>query len=198
VPEEKAFRISAVVLAAGAGRRFGDGGKLLAPFGDDRLIDGALRAALTAPVDEVALVVGARGDAVAAHAQGRWPDPRLRPVVAPDWAKGLSASLAAGIHAVEGADAAFVFLGDMPRIPTAVLDPLAEAVRRGAAAAAPWRDGRRGHPVLFSAALFPSLRTLTGDQGGGRLLGELGEAVARVAAPDDGVLFDVDRPDDLP
>lgn len=198
MPEEKAFRISAVVLAAGAGRRFGDGGKLLAPFGDGRLIDGALRAALTAPVDEVALVVGARGDAVAAHAQGRWPDPRLRAVVAPDWAQGLSVSLAAGIRAIEGADAAFVFLGDMPRIPTVVLAPLAEAVRCGAAAAAPWHGGVRGHPVLFAAALFPSLLALTGDQGAGRLLSQLGEAVARVPAPDDGVLFDVDRPEDLP
>ena len=198
MPEEKAFRISAVVLAAGAGRRFGDGGKLLAPFGDGRLIDGALRAALAAPAESVVLVAGARGDAVADHALNRWPDPRLRAVVAPDWSQGLSASLAAGIRAVEGADAAFVFLGDMPRIPTAVLGPLAEAVRRGAAAAAPWHGGVRGHPVLFAAALFPALRTLSGDQGAGRLLGQLGEAVARVATPDDGVLFDVDRPADLP
>ena len=86
----------------------------------------------------------------------------------------------------------------MPRIPIAVLEPLAAAVRRGAAAAAPWHGSDRGHPVLFAAALFPSLLALTGDQGAGRLLSQLGDAVARVPAPDDGVLFDVDRPEDLP
>jgi molybdenum cofactor cytidylyltransferase len=195
VPEEKAFRISAIVLAAGAGRRFGDGGKSLAPWGGGRLLDHGLRTALAVPSDEVVVVTGARADAVAAHVRGLTDDPRLRLVQAPDWADGLSASLAAGIRAVRGADAAFILLGDMPRIPAAVLVPLAEAVQRGAPAAAPVFQGARGHPVVVSAALFPQLEALTGDSGAGRLLAGLGEALARVEAPDDGVLFDVDTPD---
>ena len=197
MPEEKAFRVSAVLLAAGAGRRFGDGGKLLAPHGAGRLIDGALRLALAAPVAEVVLVTGARGQDVADHAAALTRDPRLRVVEAADWADGLSASLRAGIGAVAGADAALVLLGDMPRVPVAVLAPLLAAVRGGAPAAAPVFRGLRGHPVAFSAALFPQLLALTGDQGAGRLLAGLGEGLTLVEAPDDGVLYDVDTPGDL-
>jgi CTP:molybdopterin cytidylyltransferase MocA len=48
----------AVVLAAGAGARFG-GGKLLAPYMAGVLLDGALAAALAAPACSVTLVTGA-------------------------------------------------------------------------------------------------------------------------------------------
>jgi len=197
VPEEKAFRVSAVLLAAGAGLRFGDGGKLLAPYGGGRLIDGALRLALASPVEDIVLVTGSRGAEVADHAAAMTDDPRLRRVVAADWADGLSASLRAGIGAVAGEDAALVLLGDMPRVPASVVEPLVAAVRAGAQAAAPMFQGQRGHPVAFSAALFPQLLALTGDQGAGRLLTGLGEGLTLVEAPDDGVLYDVDTPGDL-
>ncbi|MFZ5670714.1 MAG: NTP transferase domain-containing protein, partial [Pseudomonadota bacterium] len=68
----------------------------------------------------------------------------------------------------------------------------------GAPAAAPVFEGRRGHPVLFGASLFPALLALRGDQGAGRLLDGLDEGLARVRAGDDGVLFDVDTPGPLP
>ena len=74
---------------------------------------------------------------------------------------------------------------------------LAQAVLGGAAAAAPQFDGRRGHPVLFTAALYPRLLALSGDRGAASVLQSLGDTLALVDAPDDGVLFDVDRPSDL-
>ncbi len=92
---------------------------------------------------------------------------------------------------------AFVFLGDMPRVPHAVLERLASAVRAGAPAAAPVFEGQRGHPALIGAALLPQLATLSGDAGARAILKELGEWLALVEAPDDGVLFDVDQRGDL-
>jgi molybdenum cofactor cytidylyltransferase len=38
---------------------------------------------------------------------------------------------------------------------------------------------------------------LNGDRGAGALLRDLGDQLAIVPAPDDGVLFDIDRPADL-
>jgi molybdenum cofactor cytidylyltransferase len=90
-----------------------------------------------------------------------------------------------------------VFLGDMPSVPHAVLAPLAEAVAAGAPAAAPVFEGRRGNPVVLSRALFPQVLALNGDAGARRLLDDLGERLAQVESPDAGVLFDVDRPEDL-
>jgi molybdenum cofactor cytidylyltransferase len=58
--------------------------------------------------------------------------------------------------------------------------------------------GRRGNPVLLSSALFPQLLALTGDAGARGVLQGLGDRLALVESPDDGVLFDVDEPGDLP
>jgi molybdenum cofactor cytidylyltransferase len=201
VTEGKATqRFEAVVLAAGAGARFG-GGKLLAPWRGGALIDGALAAALAAPVRQVSVVWGADAmvaDAVRAFAARVGAGERLRLVHAARHTDGLSASLRAGVEAL-AADCAgvFIFLGDMPKVPTAVLAPLGAAVAGGAPAAAPVFGGRRGHPVLFGAGLLPGLLSLSGDRGAAGVLDRLGERLRLVAAPDDGVLFDVDRPGDL-
>lgn len=185
----------AIVLAGGQGRRFG-GGKLLAPWRGGVLLDGALDAALAAPVGGVTVVTGA-DPGVDAHVRAR-ADPRLRAVHAADHAKGLSASLKAGIASLPAETAAaLIFLGDMPLTPREVLGPLVDAVLAGADAAVPVHQGRRGHPAALSARLFPRLMTLEGDQGAGRLLDGLGAALAAIETADKGVLGDVDRPEDL-
>ena len=188
--------LEAVVLAAGAGSRFG-GGKLLAPYEGGMLLDGALAAAFAAPVRAVTVVTGS--DAVVVGAAAQAFDPRIRLVHAPDHAEGMGASLRAAIAGLSAdVGGAFVFLGDMPRVPHEVLMPLAQALFAGAPAAAPTFDGRRGHPVLLGRALFPDLLALTGDTGARAVLQRLGDRLALVEAPDDGVLFDVDAPGDLP
>lgn len=184
--------IYAIVLAAGSGSRFG-GGKLMAPWRDGALLDGALDAAFAAPVQAVHVVVGA-DPAVAAHAEARG----ARVVEARDHALGLSASLKAGIAAMpEDAVGALVLLGDMPRVPHAILEPLVAAIEAGAPAAAPVFEGRLGNPVALSAALFPKVLALEGDRGARALIEDLGEALVHVASPDAGILFDVDAPEDL-
>jgi molybdenum cofactor cytidylyltransferase len=187
--------VHALVLAAGAGRRFG-GGKLMAPWRGGVLLDGALDAALAAPVDGVIVVSGADAR-VDAHVLGR-ADPRLTLVHAADHARGLSASLKAGLAALPGETVgALVFLGDMPLTPRAVLHPLVEALLRGASAAVPVHEGRRGHPAALSRRLFAAVAALDGDRGAGGLLDGLGDAVTTVETDDAGVLGDVDRPEDL-
>ena len=191
----------AIVLAAGTGSRFG-GGKLLAPWNGGVLLDGALAAAFAAPVRNVTLVTGAAADRVAAaaqaYAEGAGLSARMRVVNAADFAEGMGASLRAAA-ATLAADTAgvFVFLGDMPRLPHEVLGRLADAVRAGAPAAAPVFQGQRGHPALIGRELIPALRDLSGDAGARAVLKALGDRLALVESPDDGVLFDVDERGDL-
>lgn len=186
---------AALVLAAGSGSRFG-GGKLLADWHGAPLLHGALAAARAAPVGSITVVTGA--DAAAVEAAARAFDPEVRVVHAPDHAEGMAASLRAGVAALPG-DAAgvFVFLGDMPRVPHAVLAALAQAVAAGAPAAAPVFGGVRGNPVVLSRSLLPQVAALKGDVGARPILKALGARLAQVEAPDDGVLFDVDAPADL-
>jgi molybdenum cofactor cytidylyltransferase len=187
----KTTPLYAVVLAAGAGTRFG-GGKLHAPFRGGRLVDAAIAAALAAPVAGVVVVVQP-DNKTSPHR-----DPRVRRVECADWAEGMAASLRCGIAALPAdAEGVFVFLGDMPRIPPAILPALAEALGAGAPAALPVCEGRDGHPVLFAAHLFPALLSLSGDQGARGVIASLGAEVARIASVDTGVLLDVDTPADL-
>jgi molybdenum cofactor cytidylyltransferase len=183
-----AAALEAIVLAAGSGSRFG-GRKLLAAWGGGVLLDAALARGVT-------VVTGADAEAVAAAALAF--DPRVRIVHAADYAEGMGASLRAGVASLPADTAgAFVFLGDMPRVPYAVLPSLAAALADGAPAAAPQFQGRRGNPVLIGRDLFAELLKLTGDAGARAVLQGLGGRLARVEAPDDGVLFDVDQPGDL-
>jgi molybdenum cofactor cytidylyltransferase len=185
-------QVYAILLAAGSGSRFG-GGKLMAPFRDGVLLDGALEAAFAAPVQAVLVVVGA-DPAVAARAKGRG----AQVVEARDHALGLSASLKVGIAALPpDAAGGLVLLGDMPEVPHAVLGPLVQAIEAGALAAAPVFGDRLGNPVALSAVLFPKVMALQGDRGARALIEGLGEGLVRIPAPDAGVLYDVDRPEDL-
>lgn len=188
--------LEAIVLGAGAGARFG-GAKLLAPWRGGVLIEAALASAFAAPVRRITLTVGAEGERVAAAARSfaaRLGEPeRLSIVSAPDWALGMSASLKRAIAALaQDVDAVFVFLGDMPLIPPGVPAALARALTADVAAAAPVFDGATGHPALIGASLFPSIARLEGDRGARGLLEALGPRLARLPAPDAGVLFDVD------
>lgn len=192
----------AVVLAGGSGARFG-GGKLLAPWRGGVLLDGALAAALAAPVEGVIVVTGADGDAVAAAARAfadkAGQGDRLAVVHAADHAEGMAATLRTGIAALsQTVSAAIVFLGDMPLIPPDIAAPLLAVVADGAPAATPMFDGRRGHPAVLSRSLFGAIAALRGDEGARRILADLGARLACIPTEHPGVLVDVDRASDLP
>jgi molybdenum cofactor cytidylyltransferase len=196
----RAFRLDAIVLAAGSGSRFG-GGKLTAPWRGGRLIDGALKSAARVATEEVLVVTGADRDveqAVADVVKKMGSAYRFRLIHAAGYASGMSASLRAGIKALSpDCDGVFVFLGDMPLVPEAVLVEMAIAVAYGAVASAPSCDGVRGHPVLFTRKLFPALIRLKGDTGAREVLRTLGKKLSLIETTDRGVLIDVDAPGDL-
>lgn len=174
----------AVVLAAGAGERFG-GGKLAAALAGRALLDHAVEAALASPAAEV-IVVGRPETPVPAG-------PKVRLVTLASAA--LSDSLRAGLAAAGDAAGAFIFLGDMPLVPADIAARLAGLIGEAPAALPEWR-GRPGHPVLLARSAFALADGLTGDEGLGRALRGLA-GVVRLPVEDEGVVLDVDRPGDL-
>lgn len=200
MPESKSTRLHAIVLAAGLGSRFG-GGKLLAPFRGRPLVAAALESALAAPVASVSVALS--GDAAlelairdAAARLERTADVRL--IRVDDPARGMGASLGAAARSLPDRTAGvFVFLGDMPLIPPPIAPALAAALTGPGGIVAPVHGGRRGHPVLFGGDWIPALRTLDGDGGAQALIREAGERFIAVQTNDPGVLFDIDRPEDL-
>jgi molybdenum cofactor cytidylyltransferase len=181
------MRLAAVVLAAGKASRFGSD-KLSARLEGEPLLHHAILAARAAPVERV-IVVAREGLGL-----GDWlGSPPVERV--PIASNALSESLQAGIAAAGLVDGAFVFLGDMPRVPHSVAGQLATALGDNYAAI-PRCNGKSGHPVLLSARSFIDMAALTGDAGAGKLLKARGD-VAFVDCDDPGILQDVDRPEDL-
>lgn len=177
----------ALVLAAGAARRFG-GDKLSVPFEGEPLVAHAIRAARAAPVERVIVVCGPH------LAIGDWAGTPPVEALRID-SKELSQSLKAGVAAAGEADGLFVFLGDMPLTPHGVATLLAQSLGEGFAAI-PRHRGVSGHPVLLSRRAFPALAGLSGDEGAGRLL-QHRDDVAFVDIADEAILLDVDSPGDL-
>ncbi|MDH6196822.1 CTP:molybdopterin cytidylyltransferase MocA [Mycobacterium frederiksbergense] len=172
--------VAAVVLAAGAGTRFGMP-KVLA--GQGQWLRTAVQALCDGGCDDIVVVLGAAIVDVPAPA---------RAVIAADWADGLAASLRAGISAVD-ADAVVLHLVDTPDIG-------ADVVRRVLAAAPPSGlaravfHGRRGHPVLIARRHWPALlASLHGDEGARAFLGGRDDVVA-VECGDLATGLDIDEP----
>jgi len=193
--------IAAIVLAAGTSSRFraagGGGSKLLAPLAGKPLVRHAVDAALASRARPVVVVTGSDRDAVETALQGA----AVGFVHNPDYASGLASSVKSGVAALApGVAAAIVLLGDMPAVPPALLDRLIDAFAGGpdALAVAPFRDGRRGNPVLLARALFPAVAALRGDEGARTLLDAAAPGqVLAVGEADAGATLDVDTPEAL-
>ncbi|WP_138443036.1 nucleotidyltransferase family protein [Sinomonas susongensis] len=172
--------LAGVLLAAGAGRRFG-GPKALAATPDaGGWLERGVRLLLEAGCDPVLVVLGA--EAERALALLPTSDRRVRPVVATRWAEGVGASLRAALQVLERqpdgqplADrrpaAALVTLVDLPRLAPEALERVTgtgvgpSSLRRAV------YGGTPGHPVLIGSAHWPGLlQGLEGDTGAGPYL----------------------------
>jgi molybdenum cofactor cytidylyltransferase len=85
----------------------------------------------------------------------------------------------------------------MPWILPSTIARVAAAVADGAPVAAPFHDGKRGHPVGFSRACYDRLAALTGDEGAKSVVARYADELAHIDVDDPGTLRDVDTRKDL-
>lgn len=185
--------ISAILLAAGAARRFG-APKLLEHVHGKPVIRWSAELLRRAPVDEVIVVVARDHDGIR-HALS---DVDVKFVVNADAQAGVGTSIASGIGAADsGSEAALIALGDEPMLDVASLRRVVERYRAGGAAiVVPTYQGSRGHPVLFDRSVFRELRELTGDEGGKAVTERIPSRVAFCEMETDAPI-DLDTPYDL-
>ena len=179
-------RVAGLVLAAGAGRRFG-GPKALAEVAGERLIDRTVRVARAGGLGHVVVVSGATGLDL--------PDV----VHNPGWAEGMGSSLRVGLRAMApDVDAALVLLVDQPGVTDSAVERVRTAVEGTSALVVATYGGAWGHPVALGRAHWPEvLETATGDRGAREVLRRHAADVMTVECGDVASADDVDTAADL-
>jgi molybdenum cofactor cytidylyltransferase len=189
---ETVLRICGILLAAGAGSRFG-GGKLLHALADGTPLGVAAARNLLAALPEVVAVVRPGDDQLAAMLK----DAGCAVSVCAEAVDGMGYSLAHAVAACRDADGWVIALADMPAIRPATIAAVAARLEGGAALAAPVYEGRRGHPVGIGSAFREALLHLAGDTGARDILAAHKSEIELVDCGDAGVLLDIDRREDL-
>jgi len=196
--------VTAVVLAAGPGRRMGGLPKLLLPLEGRPLLLHVLEIVEELPLCRRILVLGAYANLILESIFSSPEIPGLgcgavslpRPggkiwqvLFNPDWEEGMASSLRKAAEIVT--EGMVVFLGDMPWIPKeAALAVLSRASERPVA---PIFQGQRGFPVYLPPSLRPALLRLSGDVGARHLLRDC----ELIPVDHPGVIRDVDTRADL-
>jgi molybdenum cofactor cytidylyltransferase len=178
--------IAGLILAAGAGTRFGSEPKLLADLGGRPLLEWAVAAQCSVPeLERVVVVLGAQAGEVLERVDLL----RAKPLVCEDWDVGQAASLRCGLSVLGDASKVIVTLGDAPLVSSEVVSMFVSAPPRTRAV----YDGRPGHPVVLGPGEIDALASLSGDQGARGLLRD--GPVVEVGHLCSG--RDVDTPEDL-
>jgi len=197
---QQAPRVAVILLAAGRSTRMGGPNKMLADANGQPLVVHAVKAALASQSVEVVVVLGHMAEQVKAAIVQVVPTSRLRFVINPDFAEGLSTSVRTGIAALgKDIDAAIVQLGDMPGVNSALLDRLMAAFSpvEGRSICVPTSGGKRGNPVLWDRRFFPEIAKVEGDTGARHLIGEHADLVCEVEMTGEAAITDIDTPEAL-
>lgn len=179
-----------VVLAAGAGRRFG-GDKMLAEVDGLPLIR-QVASAYAELCGQMTVVIA--------------PDQRLERaldglpadiVINHDAAEGIASSIRVAVRHSRGHPALMIALGDEPRVDRALVMRVMQLWHETRAPiVVPHYNDEPGHPVLFDEATYDALLTLKGDRGAKGLIERYGEKVLSVDVTGPRPV-DIDTPKDL-
>lgn len=185
------MRLAGVLLAAGASKRFGTD-KLLHPLADGTPMALASAHTLRDALPWVVAVIRPDSRELADMLERE----HFATAVCGDADQGMGASIACGVAAARDADGWLIALADMPFIRSTTIEHVGAALARGAALAAPALRGVRGHPVGFSRRFAAALLALRGDGGARAILEQHAAQLVLVDCNDEGIVRDIDRPQD--
>ena len=150
--------------------------------------------------------IGVRRVVLGAHAKMIADAVRLAAnevVINEDWEQGQLSSIHAGIRSLPaGTDGMILCLVDHPLISSRLVDDLIARFyreRHGARSAIvlPVYQGKRGHPVIFSARVYEELLAAPMDQGARAVVWAHAAEVAEVATPEQGCVLNLNDPETM-
>ncbi len=151
--------MQAIILAAGTSSRMRKP-KLLLPWRAQTVLTQTIQN-VQAVTHEVLVVTGAYAAQTCLIAA----ECGVPTVQNPDYAVGeMISSLQAGLRVLDKIDGFFVMLGDMPLVQPETMREILEHWNDHKGIVVPTFEGKRGHPVIFSAEFIPQLLALTWEQ----------------------------------
>ncbi|MEM1527323.1 MAG: nucleotidyltransferase family protein [Sulfolobales archaeon] len=193
----------ALLLAAGASRRFGEN-KLLyrirdSELGEDHMVRITTKKFLEAGVfDEIVVVVGFEHSRIIEVLA----DLDVKFVYNPSYSLGMSSSVIAGIkRVVKYSKLVAVHPSDVPFIKTRTLRYLVDSLPvtyRANCILIPSYQGRGGHPVLLIGDMIKEALSIKEEERGLKgLISRYREYVQYLDVNDPGVIMDIDNPEDI-
>lgn len=190
--------ISAVILSAGESSRMGRP-KALLPIDGVRFIERIVATLKSTRVDEIIAVLGHNAEEM----RQKVSDLPVKIVVNPDYKQGQLSSLIAAIRSIESGenhhrvDAILVHLVDHPYINVDLVNLMIDRFSETKQLiVVPRYRGRRGHPVIFSRALFAELLAAPLDQGAKAVVHAHRDQTLEIDTEDEGVAIDIDTPEE--
>jgi molybdenum cofactor cytidylyltransferase len=185
--------LAAAILAAGESKRMGQP-KALVPFQGSTFVD-HLIAATRHPlvgITRVVLGAGAEGIRASLKVDASWI------VVNADWPTGQLSSIHAAIRSMRAGatEGILVCPVDHPLISAHLVGQLIAAFDAGGKLIVlPRHRGRRGHPVLFSAALYEELLAAPLAVGARQVVWNHAAEVMEVETEEEGVILNLNDPE---
>jgi molybdenum cofactor cytidylyltransferase len=137
--------------------------KPLLPWHGVTLVEYQAASLLEAGVAEVIVVLGYRHEIVSPHVRG----PGLRYVVNPNYRRGKTTSIKAGLGAVDSEASDILLLAvDQPRPAQIISKVIDSHLRSNALITSPRHRGHGGHPLVFSATLKGELQAISEERQG--------------------------------
>jgi len=186
-----------ILLAAGFSRRFGISDKLLQALPDGNPIALASAKRLIEAIPLSIAVVRPENKALALLLQDAGLKVFFCSEQETEMADSLSAAIKFSASFSESSDGLVIALADMPYIDSKTAAAIASKLSEGASIVVPTYQGKRGHPVGFSAKFRADLESLHGDEGARSILKRYPEEVVFLECDDSGILADIDTPADL-
>jgi molybdenum cofactor cytidylyltransferase len=187
--------LAAVILSAGASSRMGRP-KALLPYREGTFLEHLIEVTRHPRIGAMRIVLGAGAEVIRAIAK---LDPSVV-VLNPDWERGQLSSIWAGLRNLEGIDADGIVLCpvDHPLVSARLVGELIERFyEEKKAIVLPTFNGRRGHPVIFSNALFGELLAAPADKGARSVVWAHAAEVLEVPTDEEGVVLNLNDHDML-
>jgi molybdenum cofactor cytidylyltransferase len=187
--------LAAIILAAGASSRMGRP-KALLPYRESTFLEHLVEAARHPRIGWTRVVLGAGADEIRKHAQ---LDTSVV-VLNPDWEQGQLSSIWAGLRSLDGIETEGIVLCpvDHPLVSASLVAELVDQFyKSGKAIVLPTYRRRRGHPVIFSSALYGVMLAAPADKGARSVVWAHAADVLEVPTDEEGIVLNINDPDML-